>query len=157
MGSDLSWSQVKFNFTPYVFQELLETTEKNQQAPDLPEDSAPENNNSKIRYKCEECLKEFCSLQSLNVHVRCVHNGEKPFACVKCVRSFAYANSLKIHMLSHSNTENDYQKPQYPCDLCDKVMNHPSGLVYHKATEHSNGKKATYFYLFFRDSTWIIF
>lgn len=43
-------------------------------------------------------------------------------------------------MLSHLNVENENEKPQYPCDMCDKIMNHPSGLVYHKATEHSNGK-----------------
>lgn len=102
--------------------------------------AAETDNNAKGRHKCETCSKEFSTQHSLNVHVRSIHKGEKCFACDKCNKTFAYANSLKIHLLSHLNKENENEKPQYPCDMCDKVMNHPSGLVYHKATEHSNGK-----------------
>lgn len=99
-----------------------------------------EETDSKTKYKCDECSKEFNSPYSLNVHSRSIHNGEKPYTCDKCERTFSYSNSLKIHMLSHLNVENENQKPQYPCDMCDKVMNHPSGLAYHKATKHNNGK-----------------
>lgn len=72
------------------------------------------------------------------VHVKGVHNREKPFACNKCDRSFSYKKSLKIHILSHLKDSSD--KPQYPCDKCDKILRHPSGLVYHKAAEHGDGK-----------------
>jgi len=30
---------------------------------------------------------------------------------------------------------------EYPCDICGKVLNHPSSVVYHKEAEHNNGRR----------------
>ena len=29
----------------------------------------------------------------------------------------------------------------YPCDICGKMLNHPSSVVYHKEAEHNNGRR----------------
>ncbi|GLV38931.1 crooked legs [Carabus blaptoides fortunei] len=89
------------------------------------------------KYPCEQCDKAFMSKQSYEVHVKAIHQGQKPFQCEKCDKTFAYQASLKGHMTSHE------QKTEkgYACDICDKVFNHPSSVVYHKEAEHNNGRR----------------
>lgn len=101
--------------------------------PDIkPEPISPEH-----KYSCDQCDKSFMSKQSYEVHVKAIHEGQKPFQCDKCDKTFAYQASLKGHMTSH---EQKIDKG-YPCDLCDKVFNHPSSVVYHKEAEHNNGRR----------------
>ncbi|PNF36325.1 hypothetical protein B7P43_G00537 [Cryptotermes secundus] len=90
------------------------------------------------RYPCDQCEKTFQTKQSYEVHLKAIHEGQRPFACEVCGRSFAYHNSLKGHMLSH---EEQKAEKGYPCDICGKMLNHPSSVVYHKEAEHNNGRR----------------
>ncbi|KAJ8921027.1 hypothetical protein NQ315_015823 [Exocentrus adspersus] len=92
-------------------------------------------------YKCQDCNKTFICKQNLDVHRRAVHNQEKPFCCDKCDKKFSYANSLKLHMLRHEKDATDNPAKEYPCEQCGKVLHHPSSLIYHRETEHSNGRR----------------
>lgn len=97
------------------------------------------------QYRCDQCSKTFICKQNLDVHKRAVHNQEKPFSCQKCDNKFSYANSLKLHMLKHDkeavNNSDGGTPKEYPCEQCGKVLQHPSSLIYHRETEHSNGRR----------------
>ncbi|XP_012279813.1 zinc finger protein 709 isoform X2 [Orussus abietinus] len=89
--------------------------------------------------ECEQCHKEFPSKQMYEVHMKVVHQGVTPFTCNICNKTFAYHTSLKGHMLTHE--QNSKSDKGFPCDICGKVLNHPSSVVYHKEAEHNNGRR----------------
>ncbi|KAJ8960897.1 hypothetical protein NQ318_020196 [Aromia moschata] len=98
---------------------------------------------SPAQHRCDACDKSFTCKQNLDVHNRAVHNQERPFSCGLCDKTFSYANSLKLHAMRHAKeaSAGDAAAKDYPCDVCGKVLQHPSSLLYHKETEHSNGRR----------------
>ncbi|XP_052758670.1 zinc finger protein 835-like isoform X2 [Galleria mellonella] len=88
----------------------------------------------KPRLKCNHCDKTFSTKQSKSVHIKAAHQGERPHVCGECGARFAYPRSLALHAVSH-------RRPRaargFACDLCGKVLNHPSSVVYHKEAEHA--------------------
>ncbi|KAL2718806.1 zinc finger protein 3-like [Vespula squamosa] len=95
-------------------------------------------NNSDTNIMCGQCEKTFQTKESCELHVKIIHENEKPFICNICSKSFAYQTNLKGHMLTHEGNKSD---KGYPCDICGKVLNHPSSVVYHKEAEHNNGRR----------------
>ncbi|KPI94561.1 Zinc finger protein 568 [Papilio xuthus] len=89
----------------------------------------------KTKLKCNHCNKEFSSRQAKSMHNKAVHQGEKPYKCGECGAAFGYPRSLSLHRISHRR-----HKPAgkgYACDLCGKVLSHPSSVVYHKQAAHA--------------------
>ncbi|XP_047041654.1 zinc finger protein 354A-like [Helicoverpa zea] len=90
----------------------------------------------KPRLKCNHCEKTFSSKQSKSLHIKACHVGERPYACAACGARFAYPRSLALHAVTHRRHRAAAAKG-YACDLCGKVLNHPSSVVYHKEAEHA--------------------
>uniref|UniRef100_A0A2H1V658 SFRICE_004289 n=1 Tax=Spodoptera frugiperda TaxID=7108 RepID=A0A2H1V658_SPOFR len=90
----------------------------------------------KPRLKCPHCDKTFSSKQSKSLHIKATHQGERPYVCGECGARFAYPRSLALHAVSHRRHRSTPAKG-YACDLCGKVLNHPSSVVYHKEAEHA--------------------
>ncbi|XP_036149519.1 zinc finger and SCAN domain-containing protein 2 isoform X2 [Monomorium pharaonis] len=89
-----------------------------------------------IIYKCEKCDKQFELKQEYELHIR-VH--EQPeITCSTCNKTFTSQSDLKTHMTTHGKTKSD---KGYACDICGKVLSHPSSILYHKEAEHSNGRR----------------
>ncbi|CAH2067504.1 unnamed protein product, partial [Iphiclides podalirius] len=86
------------------------------------------------KFKCNQCDKIFNSKQSRSLHVKAVHQGERPYKCVECGAAFGYPRSLALHAISHRRKTSS---KGYACDLCGKVLNHPSSVVYHKQAAHA--------------------
>ncbi|CAH2104186.1 unnamed protein product [Euphydryas editha] len=103
-------------------------------------DSASEDANDEVqtdkgkKLKCNHCDKLFSNRQSKSLHVKAVHLGVKSYACTECEARFAYPQSLAVHRVSHRRFR---PTSGYACDLCGKVLNHPSSVVYHKQAEHA--------------------
>ncbi|XP_015174343.1 PREDICTED: zinc finger and SCAN domain-containing protein 2-like isoform X3 [Polistes dominula] len=95
-------------------------------------------NNSDKKILCEQCEKTFQTKESYDLHVKIVHENEKPFVCNICNKTFTSETNLKGHLLTHEGNKSD---KGYPCDICGKVLNHPSSVVYHKEAEHNNGRR----------------
>ena len=55
-------------------------------------------NHSGIRYKCEQCEKEFTTKNRLNLHLKHFHENIKDNKCAKCKKSFVISSGLKVHM-----------------------------------------------------------
>lgn len=98
--------------------------------------------NKTKNFFCKECKKQFTCKQNYEVHMKAVHDGERPFHCNHCTKRFSYANALKVHQLQHlPKKSNNESVVQYRCPSCPKVFRHPSSLQYHRDSEHTNGRR----------------
>ncbi|CAG4976148.1 unnamed protein product [Parnassius apollo] len=88
------------------------------------------------KIKCNQCDKTFNNRQSKSIHIKAVHQGERPYKCTECGAAFGYPRSLSLHSASHRRHKTSSSKG-YACDLCGKVLNHPSSVVYHKQAAHA--------------------
>ena len=50
------------------------------------------------KYECTECGKFFPQKSRLEVHIRTIHTGEKPYCCGQCDRTFPQMSNLNDHM-----------------------------------------------------------
>lgn len=87
-------------------------------------------------YKCESCDKQFGLKQEYELHMK-VHEQQE-FICNTCNKTFTSQSDLKTHMTTHGKVKSD---KDYACDICGKVLNHPSSVLYHKEAEHNNGRR----------------
>ncbi|KAJ8681045.1 hypothetical protein QAD02_016832 [Eretmocerus hayati] len=94
---------------------------------------------NKSTFRCIKCNKHYISKDSLESHIKVVHQGEKPFKCELCYKIFAYESSLKGHMeiVHQSFGLND----NFFCDLCGKQFSDTSSLVQHKLNEHDENRR----------------
>ncbi|CAL1689498.1 unnamed protein product [Lasius platythorax] len=92
---------------------------------------------SDVIYMCERCDKHFESKQEYELHMRVMHELQR-FTCNVCNKDFTNQSNLKMHMTTHEQTK---PNKEFPCDICGKVLNHPSSVVYHKEAEHNNGRR----------------
>ncbi|XP_076545050.1 uncharacterized protein LOC117604279 isoform X1 [Osmia lignaria lignaria] len=97
-----------------------------------------ENSDSQKTFSCEQCDKLFETKQTCDLHLKMVHERDKLFICTICSKSFTQQTALKTHMAIH---EKNKLEKEYPCDICGKILNHPSSVVYHKEAEHNNGRR----------------
>lgn len=106
--------------------------------------------NAKEVYHCERlyCQKQFSSKQNYSVHLKAVHDGERPFNCEFCDKTFAYCSSLKLHLLRHKKKIDceEASSDPYQCSACGKTFRHPSSLQYHRDAEHANGRRCVYIF-----------
>ena len=78
------------------------------------ENSSSQKNTLKRHDRCNICDASFYSKQSLNNHIKFVHEGKKPFKCNLCDASFPYKNALNGHIAS----VHERKKP-FKCSISD--------------------------------------
>ena len=76
-------------------------------------------------YKCDECDESFSLIETLT-HRR----KHKKFLCIKCPFKSTNRETLTDHM------EFVHMKLQLPCNKCDYIASHSSGLKIHYQSEH---------------------
>uniref|UniRef100_UPI00358EF774 zinc finger protein Gfi-1b-like isoform X2 n=1 Tax=Myxine glutinosa TaxID=7769 RepID=UPI00358EF774 len=84
--------------------------------PGLPENHA---------YACLKCSKVFSTPHGLEVHLRRLHSGLRPFGCSVCGKTFGHAESLSRHHAVH------LQEKSFSCSICGKVFKRSSTLSTH--------------------------
>ncbi|KAL6464349.1 hypothetical protein MHYP_G00266660 [Metynnis hypsauchen] len=90
-------------------------------------------------YSCQWCNKSFdfkCRL--MRHHKRCALSPDKAQQCADCSLNFPSLTALQQHRSKdHGDLPVKKRKTQpVACDLCSKIFKHPSGLLYHRRTEH---------------------
>lgn len=103
---------------------------------------------SKKSYICKYCNKIFHFRCRLEVHVkRCRMALEKPVQCQECNEVKASKKDLEKHRQeAHCYPNADRtargrkKRLMVTCDICGKEFAHPSGMQYHKRTEHFDEK-----------------
>ena len=85
--------------------------------------------------RCNICDASFYSKQSLNNHIKFVHEGKKPFKCNVCDASFSYKN----HLNGHIESVHERKKP-FKCSICDYRSSQKNNMKLHISRVH-DGKK----------------
>ena len=52
------------------------------------------------RHACQVCTSLFNRKDSLNEHIKSVHQGEKPYPCTECGKDFSHRGNLRQHIKS---------------------------------------------------------
>uniref|UniRef100_A0A8D2ZMN0 Zinc finger and BTB domain containing 40 n=1 Tax=Scophthalmus maximus TaxID=52904 RepID=A0A8D2ZMN0_SCOMX len=91
-------------------------------------------------YSCRWCKKGFAYKCRMLTHVkRCSMTQECEQQCPHCPEKLANQRALQRHRAEvHRNTARP--KKKVACDLCERTFAHPSGMIYHKRTEHFEEK-----------------
>uniref|UniRef100_H3AI97 Zinc finger and BTB domain containing 40 n=1 Tax=Latimeria chalumnae TaxID=7897 RepID=H3AI97_LATCH len=98
---------------------------------------------SKQSYVCKTCNKSFNFKCRLDVHLkRCPVANQKSVRCSECGETLASKKHLEKHWyeLHTSNSKEKKKHPPVTCDICGKGFSHPSGMQYHKRTDHFDEK-----------------
>ncbi|XP_008319194.1 zinc finger and BTB domain-containing protein 40 isoform X2 [Cynoglossus semilaevis] len=93
-------------------------------------------------YPCRWCMKGFTYKCRMMAHMRrCSLSQECDKQCSQCPKKLPNLQALRRHQaeVHHIVT----CKKKVACDVCHRVFAHPSGLIYHKRTEHFEEKRFT--------------
>ncbi|KAM9365120.1 zinc finger and BTB domain-containing protein 40 isoform 2-T2 [Pholidichthys leucotaenia] len=121
-----------------------EETEGDKKDTDTANDSSPPPSPSSSpntkRYPCRWCKKRFDYKCRRLAHMkRCSMSQECAQQCPECPKKLANQRALQRHR-TEAHRKTTQAKKKTECDLCGRTFAHPSGLVYHKRTEHFEEK-----------------
>ncbi|XP_062271983.1 zinc finger and BTB domain-containing protein 40 [Scomber scombrus] len=120
-----------------------ETEEDEKEANAATDDSSPPPSSPSSPtnpYSCRWCKKGFAYKCRMVAHAkRCSMSKECQQQCPLCPEKLANQRALQRHRAeAHRNTTR--VKKKVACDLCGRTFAHPSGMIYHKRTEHFEEK-----------------
>ncbi|CAG0885567.1 unnamed protein product [Darwinula stevensoni] len=87
---------------------------------------------SRTGHICPHCNKLFAKKDTLMVHIRSIHTGERPFHCPHCTKTFAARSKLNVHLQDHDDKN-------HICPECGKIFRRWDLLEKHLKT-HSQEK-----------------
>jgi len=100
------------------------------------------------RVSCDQCSQTFCSKNSLNTHIRSVHDKVKDFQCLICSSEFTTVSGVKKHIKLHHDvvaSKGDYsnrtkERKEAPsdsrCSHCTTDFGSSDQLVDHVISAH---------------------
>ncbi|XP_057700977.1 zinc finger and BTB domain-containing protein 40 isoform X1 [Corythoichthys intestinalis] len=93
-------------------------------------------------YCCRWCERTFAYKCRVLAHTkRCPMSKECRVQCPHCPAKLVSQRAFKGHLAeAHPDAAVDKKKKKVACDLCGRTFAHPSGLIYHKRTEHFDEK-----------------
>ena len=83
-------------------------------------------------FSCSGCSYKSKHRGNVKMHIRTVHNRERPFACPDCKYSAPYKGKLISHIKAVHNKSKSYK-----CPKCSFIIFHKNGLREHILKEHS--------------------
>ncbi|KAJ8412105.1 hypothetical protein AAFF_G00143720 [Aldrovandia affinis] len=93
---------------------------------------------------CQWCGKAFAFMCRMEVHrKRCRLSQETRHRCPQCPQELPTPRALKQHLAqAHQapGSKKRKRQEQVACSICGKTFAHPSGMLYHKRTEHFDEK-----------------
>ncbi|XP_049589118.1 LOW QUALITY PROTEIN: zinc finger and BTB domain-containing protein 40-like [Syngnathus scovelli] len=102
-----------------------------------------EDSSSSKSYRCRWCKKSFSYKCRVTAHMkRCPMSEDCQLQCPQCPAKLLNKRALQRHLSqAHPAAAGDKKKKKkVACDLCGRTFAHPSGMIYHKRTEHYEEK-----------------
>ncbi|XP_024124930.1 zinc finger and BTB domain-containing protein 40 isoform X2 [Oryzias melastigma] len=88
------------------------------------------------RFSCRWCKRNFEYKCRMIAHMkRCSMSNQREQQCPQCPEKLANQRALRRHQAEAHPTPTRSRK-KVSCDLCGRSFAHPSGMLYHKRTEH---------------------
>ncbi|KAM7006381.1 LOW QUALITY PROTEIN: zinc finger and BTB domain-containing protein 40 [Tautogolabrus adspersus] len=116
-----------------------EETEEDEKVSSSPPASSSSPSASKP-YTCCWCKKGFAYKCRMLAHVkRCPLSRECEQQCPQCPKKLPNQRALQRHR-AEAHRNNARVKKKVACELCGRTFAHPSGMIYHKRTEHFDEK-----------------
>uniref|UniRef100_A0A1A8CPH7 Zinc finger and BTB domain containing 40 n=1 Tax=Nothobranchius kadleci TaxID=1051664 RepID=A0A1A8CPH7_NOTKA len=115
-------------------------SEEDEKSVTSPADSLSSISTQSKSYCCRWCKKSFkFKCRMLSHAKRCSMSQDGDLQCPRCPKKLPNQRAMRHHWAElHRDTKRD--KKKVLCDLCGRCFAHPSGLVYHKQTEHFDQK-----------------
>lgn len=85
----------------------------------------------KKTHPCPECGKTFSKAENVQLHIRIVHDGDRPYVCEECGKACATKGALKEHQVTHSD-----ERP-FKCNDCLKCFKDLPALKRHTETHNT--------------------
>ncbi|GBP17350.1 Zinc finger and BTB domain-containing protein 16-A [Eumeta japonica] len=82
---------------------------------------------------CSKCGKGFVAEQSLNLHIRLVHNADS--VCEQCGKTIHGFEAYKKHLMEHPGIET----AKFTCDICGRKLTTYHTLMRHYDAYHNDG------------------
>ncbi|XP_077385620.1 zinc finger and BTB domain-containing protein 40 isoform X2 [Festucalex cinctus] len=104
-----------------------------------------ESSSSSKSYCCLWCKKSFAYKCRVTAHMkRCPMTKKAHLPCPQCPVKLPNRRALQAHLAqAHPGTAGDKKKKKVACDICGRPFAHPSGMIYHRRTEHFEEKPYT--------------
>ncbi|XP_077429462.1 zinc finger and BTB domain-containing protein 40 isoform X1 [Vanacampus margaritifer] len=114
--------------------------QSNTEEPEVEEEDA--SSSSSKSYCCRWCKKSFAYKCRVKAHMkRCPMSKKAELQCPQCPVKLINRRALQAHLgQAHAGTAGDKKKKKVACDICGRTFAHPSGMIYHKRTEHFEEK-----------------
>lgn len=88
-------------------------------------------------HECSKCSKKFSFKQSLERHIKAIHEDKRDFKCSECQRAFRSQYELnQHHEKMHVEVKKMIPVESLTCDVCDKVCSSRKVLYSHKKYVH---------------------
>ncbi|CAJ1051841.1 zinc finger and BTB domain-containing protein 40 isoform X2 [Xyrichtys novacula] len=117
-----------------------EETEEEESTTNTQADSPSTSPSPSKPYPCRWCKKGFAYKCRMLAHVkRCPLSKECEQQCPHCPKKLPNQRALQRHQ-AEAHRKNTKTKKKVACELCGRTFAHPSGLIYHKRTEHFDEK-----------------
>ncbi|XP_051931052.1 zinc finger and BTB domain-containing protein 40 isoform X1 [Hippocampus zosterae] len=117
----------------------MKLEQSNKEEPEVKEED--EHSSSSKSYCCRWCKKSFAYKCRVMAHMkRCPMSKDCQLQCPQCPLKLPNKRALQRHLTeAHPGNARD-KKKKVACDLCGRTFAHPSGMIYHKRTEHFEEK-----------------
>ncbi|KAF7650638.1 hypothetical protein LDENG_00122920 [Lucifuga dentata] len=121
-------------------EEQQEEAEEEENSKEETEEGEEDETSSSAPHACRWCKKAFSYKCRMLAHVkRCPKSQESKQQCPLCPKKFGNLRALQRHEAS-AHPSAIQAKKKVSCDLCRRTFAHPSGMIYHKRTEHFEEK-----------------
>ena len=85
-----------------------------------------------VKFRCEECGKQFGRKSTRTAHFKVVHEEKKPYKCPKCGILFGWQG----HFTSHMKTVREEVK--FQCEECGKQFRWKTSMAEHVRRSHTS-------------------
>ncbi|XP_068598823.1 zinc finger and BTB domain-containing protein 40 [Brachionichthys hirsutus] len=121
-------------------EETKEEEEEEEEEEGITEEAEKDADAATKPFSCCWCKRGFAYKCRMLVHVkRCPKSQDSALRCQRCSVKLPNQRALQRHR-TEAHPDPAPAKKKVSCDLCGRTFAHPSGMIYHKRTEHFEEK-----------------